>query len=225
MGECSEWFADKERRGLIAGACGQLEVATSAALATGPLSGAGYVAVVCHPHPQHGGTMDNKVASTLARTYRDLGVPVVRFNFRGVGQSEGQFADGVGELADLLAVIAWLQAELPGKRLLLAGFSFGSGVAAQAAQRLQSTVCHLVLVAPPVERYSYDQDKLLPCPALVIIGEQDELVDVPGVQRWVASLRSDCELITYADATHFFHGKLGLLKKDLASALEGALSA
>jgi uncharacterized protein len=215
-------FVGREERALLAGPSGVLEVVATAP-ASGELAAEPLVAVVCHPHPLHGGSMDNKVVTTLVRTYRDLGIPSIRFNFRGVGASEGVFDNAVGEVDDLMAVVAWARQCYPQAELLLAGFSFGSSVAAQASHRLGGELAHLVLVAPPVERYSYDLGGVFPCPVVVVIGDQDELVDVPGVVEWVDTLRVDKQLLRYSEASHFFHGSLGRVKQDLATALLLAL--
>ncbi len=215
-------FVGRENRGEIDGAVGVIELITTAPLA-GELADESLVAVVCHPHPQHGGTMNNKVVTTLVRTYRDLGIPCVRFNFRGVGQSEGSFDSAIGEVEDLMAVIEWVKRCYPQAGLLLAGFSFGSSVAAQASHRLGGELEHLVLVAPPVERYSYDLGGIFPAPVTVIIGDQDELVDVPGVIRWFDRLRVEKALLRYPEATHFFHGALSEVKRDLTSELQDML--
>ncbi|HAJ44288.1 MAG TPA: alpha/beta hydrolase, partial [Alcanivorax sp.] len=94
------------------------------------------IAIVCHPHPQFGGTMDNKVVTTLIRAARDAGAAALRFNFRGVGESQGAYSDGIGEVEDLIAVHRWLSKKYPGAPLWLAGFSFGSFVAARGAEVL-----------------------------------------------------------------------------------------
>ena len=215
-------FVERESQVMVPGPVGQLEAVATAPV-EGALSGQDLVAVVCHPHPLHGGTMSNKVVTTLVRTYRDLGVPCVRFNFRGVGASEGEFDNAVGEVDDLLAVVSWVKQCYPTARLLLAGFSFGSSVAAQASHRLGKELQHLVLVAPPVERYPYDMDGQFPAAVAVIIGEQDELVDVAGVIDWAQGLKSQAVLLRYPEATHFFHGGLTQVKKDLAEQLLIAL--
>lgn len=215
-------FVGRETKGEIEGAVGVIEVVTTAAL-EGTLSDEPLVAVVCHPHPQHGGTMNNKVVTTLVRTYRDLGIPCVRFNFRGVGASEGSFDNAVGEVDDLMAVIEWVKRCYPQAGLLLAGFSFGSSVAAQGSHRLGGELEHLVLVAPPVERYSYDLGGVFPAPVAIIIGDQDELVDVPGVIDWSETLRVEKVLLRYPEATHFFHGALGEVKTDLSVVLQEVL--
>lgn len=216
-------FVEREQRLLLAGPAGQIEMMAMAP-SNGALSEQPLVAVVCQPHPLHGGSMDNKVVTTLARTYRDLGVPAVRFNFRGVGLSEGEFDHTVGEVDDLLAVVSWVRQCYPTAQLLLAGFSFGSSVAAQASHRLAGVLKDLVLVAPPVERYSYDIDGRFPVPVTVIIGNQDELVDVAGVYAWAKQLEQPAALLTYPDATHFFHGALTEVKRDLSSLLSSRLA-
>lgn len=172
------------------------------------------VAVICHPHPLHGGAMGNKVVTTIARACRDVGVPSVIFNFRGVGASEGVFDSAVGEVEDLQAVIEWVKQCYPNAKLLLAGFSFGSSVAAQFSHRCDDSV-GLILIAPPVDRYSYDVDAQFPCPVLVLMGEEDELVDVGSVINWNDGLISDSELVLFSGASHFFHGKLVELKASL----------
>lgn len=208
-------FVEKEMRGTIDGPVGDLELICRAPDEAGELVSAQYIAVVCHPHPLHGGTMDNKVVTTLTRAYRDLGVPVATFNFRGVGASDGQHDEGKGEVEDTLAVVKWLQACYPDRALLLAGFSFGSAMAAQLSHRLEGCLQHLLLVGPPVERYPYDREQRFPCPVSVLIGADDELVDVDNVSAWQKQLESDSSLTIYPQTGHFFHGKLVALKSDV----------
>ncbi|UTA48831.1 alpha/beta fold hydrolase [Simiduia sp. 21SJ11W-1] len=198
-------FADHAQRHLIAGPAGALEVSTRLGDAAGPLAGLNLVAVIAHPHPLHGGSMSNKVVATLARAYAQLGVATVCFNFRGVGASEGHFDNGEGEQADVLAVAQWAQAARPQAGLLLAGFSFGSAMAAAASWVLSPL--QLLLVAPPVERYSYDRAGQFPCATAVLVGSADELVEVGGLTAWsqtVAKLQFD----VLPDTGHFFHGQL-----------------
>lgn len=209
---------EKESKISIAGPAGNLESALSRGDSDAPLSTLSAIVIVCHPHPQHGGTMDNKVVTTLMRTYRDLGIHVLRFNFRGVGGSEGVFDNTVGELQDLLAVIGWVKHNLPDSPPLLAGFSFGSSIAARASYSLES-ILHLTLVAPPVERYEYDRNCVFNAPLCVVQGDQDERVVAQGVYDWIAQLQSPAELIRYPNAGHFFHGYLSALKTDLTSVL------
>ena len=209
---------EKESKFTIAGPAGAIESVLSKGDEEAPLSGLNALVVICHPHPQHGGTMENKVVTTLMRTYRDLGIHVLRFNFRGVGQSEGEFDNAKGEFYDLLAVIDWVKDNLQQCPILLAGFSFGSSIAARASYTL-SGLLHLTLVAPPVERYEYDQDGVFNSPLCVIQGDQDERVIAQGVYDWLNQLKSPAELIRYADAGHFFHGYLTALKADLTQTL------
>ncbi|MFZ5560616.1 MAG: alpha/beta hydrolase [Pseudomonadota bacterium] len=177
------------------------------------------VAVVCHPHPLHGGSMDNKVVTTLVRAWRDAGMATLRFNFRGTGLSEGQHAHGEGEIDDLLAVAGWLSKE-GFDSLCLAGFSFGAWVAAAAVPRLPAEwrLERLVLVAPPVQ-YSGFRDIQLPEGTLVLQGDEDEVVDPAAVREWVLSRSLPPELIVFPGAGHFFHGRLTALKAELGARL------
>ena len=209
---------DKEQALFISGPAGQLQAVIHRGDEAGNYAARDLLVVICHPHPVHGGTMDNKVVTTLMRTYRDLGIHVLRFNFRGVGKSEGNFDNGIGELDDLLAVVAWAKQSLPQVRLLLAGFSFGSAIAAQASYQV-GPLQHLTLVAPPVERYAYDRDYQFPSALAVVQGDKDERVVAEGVYQWVSGLRSAAELLRYPDAGHFFHGYLTQLKTDLTQVL------
>lgn len=223
MVEAAGVFSGRELKTHIEGPAGCLELVATAPV-EGVLSNRALVAVVCHPHPVHGGTMDNKVVTTLVRTYRDLGVPVVRFNFRGVGASEGEFDNAIGEVEDLMAVVRWTQRCYPDAALLLAGFSFGSSVAAQASHLLAEELADLVLVAPPVERYRYDQQGCFPAPVTVVMGERDELVDVNGVFEWADALKVEPVVLRYPEATHFFHGALTQVKQDLTDVLTTRLA-
>ena len=192
------------QRQRIAGPAGDLECALDTP-ADGPVKG---VAVLCHPHPLHGGTMDNKVVQTLARALVQQGWRAVRFNFRGIGASGGAWDEGRGEVDDALAVIAhWRDAALP---LVLGGFSFGGYVATQAAARLGETApaARMVLVAPAVVNFPalpVSQD------SVVIHGEADDVVPLAAVLDWA---RPQVLPVTVVPATgHFFHGQLPLLKQ------------
>jgi alpha/beta superfamily hydrolase len=163
------------------------------------------LAVLCHPHPLHGGTMDNKVVQTLARACVQLGWRTVRFNFRGVGTSRGAWDEGRGEIEDALAVIAACrQGEEP---LLLGGFSFGGYVASQAAQRVAGAPQHLVLVGPATSRFD-----VAPVPAgtLVVHGEHDEVVPLSATLDWARP--QSLPVVVVPGGGHFFHGQLPLLK-------------
>lgn len=218
-------FSQTEAAITIAGPAGPLEARAQAGSPAGPLASRRLVSVLCHPHPLHGGTMGNKVVTTLARSYRELGIHVVRFNFRGVGESAGEFDDARGEVDDLLAVVAWLKEQCPDSALMLAGFSFGSSVAAQAAYRSDWPVRHLTLVAPPVERYPYDRNGRFPCPLCLVQGDLDDVVDPGAVYHWMETIDSPLELLRYPEAGHFFHGQLVALKKQLLEVIPGQLEA
>jgi len=163
-------------------------------------------AVVCHPHPQHGGTMHNKVAHTLARTFVRMGFATLRFNFRGTENSDGRFDDGVGELDDALAAIAWMRTRQPRVPLWLAGFSFGAAIAVRAA--VEESVDGLISVAPAVSRFASGLQTQPSCLWLIVQGDEDELVGVDETIEWVNSLLPGPELLILPGAEHFFHGRL-----------------
>jgi hypothetical protein len=174
-------------------------------------------AVICHPHPLHGGTMHNKVVTMVERTLRELGLNTVRFNFRGVGASEGTFDDGNGELHDLLAVLEWVRTARPHDDVWLAGFSFGSFVAAKAVRHVP--VKHLITIAPPVGKYPFDALPNPNCPWLIVQGEDDDVVSAPAVFDWVASMSEPPMLVRMPDTGHFFHRRL----MDLRGAIKNAV--
>lgn len=169
------------------------------------------VAVVCHPHPLHGGTMKNKVAHTLARSFLDLGAPALRFNFRGVGRSDGSFDNGNGELDDALAALDWMRARWPEARLWLGGFSFGAGVSIEAASH--RPVEWLVSVAPPVERMPLERIRIPRCRWLLLQGGADEVVDPQGVADWARSIDQGPAFEWFEGVGHFFHGNLTALRE------------
>jgi alpha/beta superfamily hydrolase len=180
------------------------------------------VGVVCHPHPLHGGTMQNKVVHTLARAMHELGTPTVRFNFRGVGGSAGAYADGEGEQQDALAVVAWARRRWRSERLWLAGFSFGAAVALHAAGTARPE--RLVTVAPPVSRLQAIPASRPGCSWLVVHGDRDELVPVAAVEAWVTGFEPPPELQILAGAEHFFHGRLGDLREVVRGFLAGPVN-
>ena len=174
-----------------------------------------FLLLVGHPHPLHGGTMDNKVVTTLTRAGRDAGAATLRFNFRGVGGSAGSFDNAVGETDDMLAAADWLRRQAPSAPLWLAGFSFGSFVAAQAAQRLHQQshdAARLLLVAPPVHHYDFGAITEVGCPVWLAQGEQDEVVPADQVFAWAGKSPLQPEVHRLADCSHFFHGRLNELK-------------
>jgi len=168
------------------------------------------VGVVCHPHPLYGGTMQNKVVHALGRAMQELGAPTVRFNFRGVGASAGAYDAGRGEIDDAVAVVAWARARWNCEALWLAGFSFGSAVALQAAALVRPLA--LVTVAPPVGRLLATSTAHPQCRWLVVQGDNDELVDFATVQSWARGFDDPPEFAAMPGAEHFFHGRLGELR-------------
>ncbi|SDS71103.1 hypothetical protein SAMN05216198_2581 [Halopseudomonas litoralis] len=201
-----------EEKLLIDGPAGALEVVVTRA------ENARAVAVICHPHPLHGGTLQNKVVSTLMRAARDLNANTVRFNFRGVGQSAGEHADGAGETEDCKTVIDWAASEFAGLPLWLMGFSFGGYVAAAAARAQADWPARLILVAPSVERMPFADLLPLPGAAVVMMGEADEVVAPQSVFELLEG-QQGIEVVRFADTSHFFHGKLVELKAATEKAL------
>ncbi|EGH03402.1 MULTISPECIES: alpha/beta hydrolase [Pseudomonas syringae group] len=173
------------------------------------------VALICHPNPIQGGTMLNKVVSTLQRTARDQGLITLRFNYRGVGASAGTSVAGPDEIDDAQAAAKWLRAQHPDLPMTLFGFSFGGYVAANLGGRLEGQgekLTHLFLIAAAASRLK-DQS-VLPqaCPLTIIQPEDDEVIDPETVYAWSAALQRPHELLKVAECGHFFHGKLTDLK-------------
>jgi hypothetical protein len=185
------------RRELIAGPAGRIECAVDQ-----PANPSRGIALIAHPHPLYGGTLDNKVVQTLARAFVELGYEAWRPNFRGVGQTEGVHDEGRGELEDLAAVLQKIRAE----KFILAGFSFGAALQAQLAQRFAPE--WLVLVGVGVTRLPTPP---VPAGTLVIHGENDETVPLAAVLDWARPQELPVVLVPGAD--HFFHRKLHLLKR------------
>ena len=190
----------------LQGPAGELQCTIDEPSASGLTTPRG-LALVCHPHPLHGGTLDNKVVQTLARAFVQLGWRAVRFNFRGVGASQGAWDEGRGEVDDALAVVQALRE--PAQPLVVAGFSFGAYVASQVAARLQGPEAaqRVVLVGPAVQNFPVAP---VPQDSLVIHGESDEVVSLSSVLDWA---RTHTLPVTVVPGTgHFFHGQLPLLK-------------
>ena len=178
------------------------------------------IAIICHPHPLHGGTMLNKVVHTLARSCRELGLASLRFNYRGVGNSEGGYGEGLGESEDLLAIIDWLGQRYPSTPLWLAGFSFGCYVALRAAGL--RPIEQLITIAPAVNRLDFNELPLPRCPWLLVHGDADEVVPFAEVVDWVNGLTTPPETIYLDGVSHFFHGQLPRLQKNLIERLAAA---
>jgi uncharacterized protein len=196
-------FPDETANLRLPGPAGAIEIACGVPERKDARDG---VAIVCHPHPLQGGTMFNKVATTLDRAFVELGLSTVRFNFRGVGKSEGAHDEGRGETDDLIAVAEWVRREKPGAALWLAGFSFGSYVVLRAAARLAPA--QLVLVAPPVGRWDFSGIEWPQCPALIVQGTEDDIVDPQAVYAWAEQQTPLPTLVRMAGAGHFFHRRL-----------------
>jgi uncharacterized protein len=191
----------------VAGPAGPLECALDAPAQGAPRG----LAVICHPHPLFGGTMDNKVVQTLARAFVQLGYRSLRFNFRGIGQSGGAWDEGRGEVDDAVAAIGAQRAA--GEALVVAGFSFGGYVATQAAARLADKAERLVLVAPAVVNFTAAP---VPADTLLIHGEQDDVVPLSASFDWARPQALPVTVLP--GAGHFFHGQLPVLKQIVLAA-------
>lgn len=189
-------------RALIDGPSGTIEVVAN--VPDGALAG---IALVAHPHSQQGGSLDNKVVQTLAKTFFALSYVAVRFNFRGVGGSAGAFDDGIGETLDALAVLAnarvrWGEA-LP---VVLAGFSFGCFVQTRVAKEIAAL--RLVLIGPAVRRFAVEQ---VPADTIVVHGEEDDVVALADVLAWARP--QELPIVVFPGCGHFFHGRLVQLQR------------
>ena len=202
------------QKSIIEGPAGAIEIAVDAP--TGTSAG---IAVLAHPHPLFGGTLDNKVVQTMARAFVQAGWTTVRFNFRGVGQTEGVHDEGRGEIDDFLAVVEHVAplAQAAGTRLALAGFSFGAYVATHAFARLHPLrpIAKLVLVGTSVSRapaapIAADAHPI----SLVIHGEHDDTVLLSDVMDWARPQALPVTVVP--GGGHFFHGQLPLLKSLVA---------
>ena len=180
------------------------------------------IALICHPNPSQGGTMLNKVVSTLQRTARDSGLATLRFNYRGTGKSAGEHDMNMGEVDDAHAALAWLQEQHPNLPIYLLGFSFGGFVAGSLSGRLEQAgvaVTQLYLVAPAVMRLDAEHRLASHCQLTVIQPEEDEVIDPELVYQWSDALTQPHELLKVAECGHFFHGRLPELKQLVAERL------
>ena len=171
------------------------------------------IAILCHPHPLYGGSMHDGVLDTAAAVLLNEGISVLRFNFRGVGRSEGTHAKGEGEADDLAAVVAWTRQSYPSESIVLAGYSFGATVAWRAAHRL-STLARLILIAPPVGMMPFTAPAPT-CPVHVVYGDADEYIDPAALAAWTGVTRHQVD-----GANHFFTGEWQGLTEALAVALK-----
>lgn len=207
-------FVNKHNPLIIAGPVGDLE----AVVLPPARELAKIVVIICHPHPLYGGTMDNKVVTTAGRAIYDLGIWHIRFNFRGIGASEGKYDQGHGEVQDLAAVIAWTKQQFPEYSIWLAGFSFGAYIAMQGAV-IDPSIQQLITIAPAVNHFDFQESALVKCPWLLLMGEADELVPFDQVKQWVGELKRPITTIYFPDVGHFFHGHLVDLREQLKAAL------
>ncbi len=177
----------------------------------------GYLAMLGHPHSLQGGTMSNKVVTTMARSFRELGIASIRFNFRGVGRSAGEYDAGIGESEDMLHLLSLC--DCSGWTVFFAGFSFGSYVSFRALTQYQSVFpkqrTALISIAPSVHNYDYSIPLQPATPWLIVMGEEDEIVPVELVQKFALTHPSKPIVSYFPDTSHFFHGKLLDLKNVL----------
>ncbi len=204
-------YSSGENNRIISGAAGDIE-----AILTVPRHPCDRLMLICHPHPLYGGTMFNKVVYTVAKACTALGIINLRFNFRGVGNSQGYYTQGMGEAEDTRVLLTWLQTMYPGKTIALTGFSFGAYVAACIS--IDWKLDPLILIAPPIERFSFPNAVSDPC--YVVQGQQDEIVDYKAVEHWINALQPCPHLLMIPEAGHFFHGKLIELQRILSDVLK-----
>lgn len=177
-----------------------------------------HFAVVCHPHPLFGGTLDNKVVYTLARAFEELGAPAIRFNFRGVGSSAGTYDEGVGETEDALAIIRYGQSRWPAAALWLAGFSFGGAVAVRSASHSAPQL--LVAVSPAVmrlDKLDVSGSNVRNCPWLIVQGDADEVIEAQAVLQWASKVTPEPVVRVMKGASHFYHGRLQELRDEVVA--------
>lgn len=200
----------------IPGPVGPLEAIYTPA----PEQGRNILCIICHPHPLYGGTMHNKVITTLAKVCETLQIASLRFNYRGVGLSAGSYGEIEGEVADLDAVIAWAQTQYtnhPKRSLWLMGFSFGAYIAARGATT-HPTSC-LVTVAPAVQHTQFDTLPTITCPWIIVQGDQDEIVPAHLVYAFAESRSEHPTVLRFEEAGHFFHRMLIPLREALVAQL------
>ena len=201
-------YTEQMQNLLLPGPAGQLEALFTLPKDREPIA----LAVICHPHPQQEGTMHNKVVTTLYKAFDQCGAATLRFNYRGVGQSEGSFDDAVGECDDLRALISWAGQHYPQLPLWLGGFSFGAYIAARVANDDQ-VAQSLITIAPAVDHYSFGDLTNIQCLWLVVHGDQDDVAPFATVQAWAQHPPSPLEFVVMAGADHFFHRRLVELRE------------
>jgi len=202
-------FPIKKHHFLLDGPSGKLEVAIDIPKTAPfrPITG-----IVCHPHPLYGGTMSNKVVTTLSWVFNQLGITTFRFNYRGVGQSKGSYGNFVGEQEDLACIMAFIKKHFPQNDLWLSGFSFGSYISARGAEN-NPQVKQLINIAPAVNHVDFYGLTHVNCPWLVVQGEKDEIVPADEVITWATAFQDRVTLKLLPQASHFFHGQLVSLRQ------------
>lgn len=214
-----DFSKDGEHSLYLEGEAGQLEATLSVPKAYSCQT----LAVLGHPHSLQGGSMQNKVVTTMARAFRDCGVASLRFNYRGVGQSDGVYDGGIGESSDTLAVMRSIRQTYPQLEFILAGFSFGSYVTYRAACQMPPKL--LVSVAPAVHHYDYSEFVDVPQAWLVLVAESDEVVPPKAIYEWLQSVHPSPAVQGFPQTSHFFHGKLIELRASLVEQIDKALQA
>ena len=197
---------DKRETVLLLGPAGKLEVVINR-----PRAAPRGIALIAHPHPLHGGTLDNKVVQTLASTFAELDCVALRMNFRGIGQSQGEYDEGSGETDDMLFLADYAKREFGELPIFLAGFSFGGFVQTRVATKLD--IYKLILIAPAAGRFDVAEVKP---DTLVIHGELDETVPLKDIMDWARPQHLPIVVIPGAD--HFFHRRLHLIKQLVSQA-------
>lgn len=178
--------------------------------------------IICHPHPLHEGTMNNKVVTTVGRVFERLDIVPLKFNFRGVGKSEGEYGNVVGELDDLRSVLEWAKQAYPDYGIILAGFSFGSYIATKVATEIKPVA--LITIAPPVHHCPFNELVAIDFPWIVVQGDDDEVVPPDEVYDWLQSLDQAPSVFKMPGVCHFFHGHLIELRDHLATWLGQVVS-
>lgn len=214
-------FPDKDNYIFLQGQAGRLELLVSPNTNSSNSGSNKKIAIICHPHPLHQGTMNNKVVHTLHKALYACGFHTIRFNYRGVGRSDGEYGNSIGESADLRVIVDWVKQQIPNCELVLAGFSFGAFIALNISKEVNCKL--LISVAPAVQNQDYSSAMPVTCPWLVVQGEKDEIIAPNLVFEFLNSLDetgNKPDLIRFPDASHFFHGKLIELRDNIIEYME-----
>lgn len=220
-----EVFSDKKSRFFVDGFEGNLELETeSAKLNTKDK----IVGIICHQHPLHeNSNMNNKVIFTIARAMQNVGVATVKFNYRGVGLSDGKYGNKLGEIEDLNSVYTWVKSVLPDHKIWLAGFSFGTSIVSQAAINIKPDL--ITLIAPPVSNLEYPEFNSAEVVEhsvnrIIVYADNDEVAASDILPNWSEKLIVQTKLINISGAGHFFHGRLPELREALENSMLGFTS-